>query len=76
MSENQSKEVTLKTQPKWKSKYFWLAMASLVAFILGNWGLYDKIGLTQESLQIGLDLVFAALTALGIWNDASDAQNW
>ena len=64
------------TQPKWKSKYFWMAIAAIVAFVLGNWGLYDAIGMTDESFQKLLDLVFVAVTALGVWNDAGNKEEW
>ena len=64
------------TQPKWKSKYVWMAIAAIVAFVLGNWGLYDAIGMTDESFQKLLDLVFVAVTALGVWNDAGNAEEW
>lgn len=69
-------EKTIVSQPKWKSKYFWLAIASLVSFFLGNYGLYDAIGMTNESFQKFLDLLFVALTALGIWNDSGNAGEW
>ncbi len=63
-------------QPKWKSKYFWAAIVSVIAFILGNWGLYDAIGLTSETFQRMCDLVFTAITALGIWNDAGNKEEY
>lgn len=65
-------EKTIISQPKYKSKYFWTAIASLVMFVLGNYGLYDAIGMTNESFKTFVDLVFVALTALGIWNDAGN----
>ena len=65
-------EKTITSQKKWQSKYFWLAIASLVSFVLGNYGLYDAIGMTNESFQKFLDLIFVALTALGIWNDSGN----
>ena len=66
-------EKTITSQKKWQSKYFWLAIASLVSFVIGNYGLYDAIGMTNESFQKFLDLIFVALTALGIWNDSGNA---
>lgn len=66
-------EKTITSQKKWQSKYFWLAIASLISFVLGNYGLYDAIGMTNESFQKFLDLIFVALTALGIWNDSGNA---
>ena len=70
------KSITLKTQPKWKSKIFWTAIASVVLMILGNFGLYDKIGITSEFAQGIINTIFAAAAALGVWNDSSDAINY
>jgi len=69
-------EKTIVSQPKWKSKYFWAAIASLVAFILGNYGLYDYIGLTNETFRTLVDLIFVAITALGVWNDSGNAEEY
>ena len=38
------------TQNRWKSKAAWVAMFALVGFLLGNWGLFEKIGLTDDGL--------------------------
>lgn len=69
-------EITIKSQPKWKSKIFWIAISSIIAFILGNYGLYDVIGLTSDSFQTLLNLIFAALAAFGVWNDAGNKENY
>lgn len=70
-----TKKITI-SQPKWKSKYFWYAMVAIAAFVLGNWGLYDFIGLTNETFQQLCNLIFAAVTALGVWNDSGNAKDW
>jgi uncharacterized membrane protein len=69
-------KITITSQPKWKSKYFWIGIGSIVAFVLGNWGLYDYIGLTDETFQKLLDLVFTTLGFLGVWNDSGNAKEW
>lgn len=72
----ENKELTLKTQPKWKSKYFWAALGSLVLLILGNWGLFEVVGLTSDAAKAIIDAALVAATALGVFNDSSDATNW
>lgn len=56
-------------QSRWRSKAAWVAMLAIVGFVLGNWGLFDKIGLTNESWQQLVELVLAGLAAFGIFND-------
>ena len=63
-------------QSRLNSKVFWVAAVALIGFILGNWGLYDTIGLTSESFQTLADLIFAVGLAVGIFNNPSDAENW
>ena len=59
-------------QSRFKSKAAWIAIAAVVGFILGNYGLYDAIGLTNESYQLLVDLILAAIGAFGIWNDPTN----
>jgi len=59
-----------------KSKTAWVAVFALVGFILGNYGLYDKIGLTDQSYQTVINLLFAVLTAFGIFNNPTDSENF
>lgn len=61
-------------QDRFKSKYLWVAVGALIAFFLGNYGLYETIGLTAETFQTLLNLVFTLLIALGIINSPTDAD--
>lgn len=63
-------------QNRLKSKAAWLAVASLLGFILGNYGLYDAIGLTNETYQTLVSLFFACLTAFGVFNNPTDKNNF
>lgn len=63
-------------QSRLQSKPFWTAVVALIGFILGNWGLYDYIGLNVESFQTLADLIFAAAIAVGVFNNPNDAENW
>ena len=57
------------TQSRWRSKAAWVAVAAIIGFVLGNWGLFDRIGLTQESWQQLVELVLAGLAAFGVFNN-------
>lgn len=56
-------------QSRWRSKAAWVAVAAIIGFVLGNWGLFDKIGLTEESWQQLVELVLAGLAAFGVFNN-------
>lgn len=59
-------------QNRFKSKAAWVAVFALIGFALGNWGMYDKIGLTNETWQTFVDLLLAALAAFGVFNNPTD----
>jgi uncharacterized membrane protein len=63
-------------QDRFKSKAAWLSVFSIIAFLLGNYGLYDAIGMTSETFQRFADLLFVALTAFGVFNNPTDADNY
>lgn len=63
-------------QNRFCSKTAWIAITALIGFILGNYGLYDMIGLTDKSYQILIDMIFAVLGTLGIWNNPTDSKNF
>ena len=63
-------------QNRLKSKVAWLAVASLIGFILGNYGLYDAIGLTNETYQQLVSMIFACLTAFGVFNNPTNKNDF
>ena len=67
---------TLVVQSRWRSKAAWVALLAIVGFVLGNWGLFDKIGLTNESWQQLVELVLAGLAAFGVFNDPTSKTSF
>ena len=63
-------------QNRFHSKVAWMAVVALLGFILGNYGLYDAIGLTDKTFQTMVDLIFAVLGAFGIFNNPTDSENF
>ena len=63
-------------QNRFKSKAAWVAVLAIIGFVLGNWGLFEVIGLTNESWQQLVELILAALAAFGVFNNPTDAQNF
>lgn len=63
-------------QNRLKSKAAWVAVFALIGFILGNWGLFDVIGLTNETWQQLVELLLAALAAFGIFNNPTESDHF
>lgn len=55
-------------QNRLKSRVLWGALASALLLLLGEWGLYEIIGIKQEALQHTIDFILLCLTAFGIIN--------
>lgn len=63
-------------QNRFKSKAAWTAVFAIIGFILGNWGLFDVIGLTSESWEKFVELILGALMAFGVFNNPTDAEKF
>jgi len=63
-------------QNRFMSKAAWVAVAALIGFILGNYGLYDAIGLTNDTYQTLVDLILAVLSAFGIFNNPTSKNTF
>ena len=63
-------------QNRFKSKAAWMAMFALLGFVLGNWGLFDVSGLTNETWETLVELLLAALAAFGVFNNPTDGENF
>jgi len=59
-------------QSRWKSPIAWSALLALVLFVLKTYGLLAPIGLTENSFKDLTALIFAALTAFGIFNNPTN----
>ena len=64
------------TQSRWLSKYMWAAYVSLAMLILGNYGLYDLIGMDSNVFQRLMDLVFIVITGYGVGNNPTDKEKY
>ena len=63
-------------QSRWKSKVTWAAIAATILTLLGNLGLYDTLGITQEPLQHLVDALLTLLAAFGVLNNPTDAEHF
>ena len=63
-------------QSRWRSKVAWGAVAALLLFMLKNYGLLAPIGLTEESFNELTMLIFAVVTAFGLFNNPTDKEHY
>lgn len=65
----------MEKQSRWSSPVLWAAIIALIGFILGNWGLYNALGLTNESFQQMCNYILGVLIAFGVINNPTDKKN-
>jgi uncharacterized membrane protein len=71
-----SKDKKSKVQNRWKSKIVWASTFSLLLVILGNVGLYEVIGITEEKLRMVINDILSILVLLGVLNNPTDAEKF
>jgi uncharacterized membrane protein len=64
------------SQKRIRSKVVWGAVAALVLILIGNLGLYEKIGITQKEISLIIDAILSILVMFGILNNPTDKQNF
>lgn len=63
-------------QSRWRSPVAWSAILALILFVLKNYGLLASVGLTEGSFKELTTLLFAALTAFGIFNNPTSKDSF
>ena len=58
----------MNNQNRFKSKVLWLTLTAALLLLLGEWGLYEAIGIKQEVIQHTIDFILLCLTGFGILN--------
>ena len=61
---------------RFKSKVVWGTIASLVLLVIGELGLWNKIGITESSLRIIIDSLLSILVLVGILNNPTNNENF
>ena len=64
------------SQSRWRSKPAWVAVFAILGFVLGNWGLFDRIGLTNETWEQLVELLLAGLAAFGVFNNPTSKDTF
>ena len=61
---------------RFKSPVAWSAIIALFLFLAKNYGWLSPIGLTEDSFNELATLIFAVLTAIGIFNNPTDKEGY
>ena len=64
------------TQERLRSKVLWVGVIALVMLVLGNYGLYDAIGMTSDTFKAMADLILGILITAGVVNNPTDGKDW
>jgi uncharacterized membrane protein len=63
-------------QNRLKSPVVWCTFATGLFAILGEWGLYETIGLEKEVLQHTVTFIISCFVLFGILNNPNDKENF
>ena len=59
-------------QNRFKSKVLWVTLANNFLMLLGNWGLFDKIGIEQDLIKQSIYFIIFTLVSFGIINSPTN----
>ena len=63
-------------QNRLKSKAVWISIASFVIFVLVQFGILEKVGLSEDTFKYMIDTILSILVVLGILNNPTDKNNF
>ena len=63
-------------QNRLKSKVVWAGLVSLLMIIMGNYGLYDLIGMKSDVFQTVANSVLTLLVGFGVLNNGTDPDHF
>jgi uncharacterized membrane protein len=64
------------TQSRWRSKAAWASLLGLVGLIFSHYGLYNLLGITNDTWQTLVESLLAALVAFGVLNNPTDPNHF
>lgn len=63
-------------QSRLKSKVTWVTVTSALLLLLGNLGIFEKIGIEESAIKGVIDFVLFGLVSFGILNNPTDPENF
>lgn len=59
-------------QSRWRSPVMWAAITTGLLTLLGEWGLYEAVGVKQELIQHTISFILSIFTAFGVLNSPTN----
>ena len=66
----------MKSKSKWKNYSLWVSIFSLIGLVLQTYGLFEKLGLTNETYNEIVKAILVVLTGAGIISNPSIGQGF
>lgn len=63
-------------QNRFKSRAVWAAVACLIILVMSNYGLFDKIGMTEDIAKTITTMILSILVGFGILNDPTNKDGF
>ena len=63
-------------QPRYRSVAAWASLLALVGMMLGTFGGYEKLGITDADFQTIINMLLSALVAFGVLNNPTSKSNF
>ena len=63
-------------QSRWKSKILWASVVGLVILVLANYGIFEKIGMTEDFAKTITTTILSILVGFGILNDPTNKDGF
>lgn len=61
---------------KWKNYGLWVSVASLLTLLMGNYGLYEIIGMDSETFQQAIDIILVILAGAGVISNPTSGKGF
>lgn len=61
---------------KWKNYGLWVSVASLLTLLMGNYGLYEIIGMNSETFQQVIDIILVILVGAGVISNPTSGKGF
>lgn len=63
-------------QSRFKSPIVWASVLTTLLALLGEWGVYEKIGIERQLIQSTIDFVLLGFTTFGVLNNPTKGDGF
>ena len=63
-------------QSRLRSKVAWMSVVTLILLVCTTFGLFEKIGISENAAEDILILILSVLTGFGVFNDPTNKEGF